>query len=81
MRRRDERYREAGDRKPEPQSRSVHASLVERLEQLSGLAQGQPPALIRDVDQLKGLFDLFAATLQRLCEIGSAYEQDPGISV
>src|SRR5438552_2452420 len=32
---------------------------------------------IRDIDRLKGLFDLFATTLHRLCVIGSAYETDP----
>jgi len=37
--------------------------------------------VVKDVDRLKGLFDLFAATLQRLCEIGSAYEQHPGVTI
>ena len=34
---------------------------------------------IRDVERLKGLFEIFAETLSQLCRIGSAYEQDPGI--
>jgi hypothetical protein len=37
--------------------------------------------VVRDVDRLKGLFDLFSATLQRLCEVGSAYEQHPGVTI
>jgi hypothetical protein len=41
----------------------------------------QSVGIIRDIDRLKGLFDLFAASLHRLCEIGSAYEQHPGISL
>lgn len=36
---------------------------------------------IRDVERLKGLFDLFAAVLDRLCRIGSAYKEDPGVAL
>lgn len=35
--------------------------------------------VIKDIDRLKRLFDLFAETLHTLCHIGSAYENDPGI--
>jgi hypothetical protein len=35
--------------------------------------------VIKDIDHLKRLFDLFAETLNTLCHIGSAYEDDPGI--
>lgn len=35
--------------------------------------------VIRDVDQLRDLFDLFAETLEHLCAIGSAYEGDPQV--
>lgn len=35
--------------------------------------------VIKDLDQLKALFELYAATLDELCRIGSAYEQDPGV--
>jgi hypothetical protein len=35
--------------------------------------------VIKDVDRLKQLFDLFAETLDELCRIGSAYEKDPGV--
>jgi hypothetical protein len=35
--------------------------------------------VITDVARLKSLFDLFAAVLEELCKIGSAYEQDPGV--
>ena len=34
---------------------------------------------IKDVDQLKCLFELFSATLMRLVEIDSAFETDPMI--
>ncbi len=37
--------------------------------------------VIKDVDRLKALFDLFAAVLDQLCRIGSAYEQEPGIDL
>ena len=37
------------------------------------------PGVIRDLDRLRGLYDLFAETLNTLCHVGSAYEQDPGV--
>jgi hypothetical protein len=37
--------------------------------------------VIKDVEQLKGLFDLFAETLHQLCKIGSAYKEDPGVTL
>lgn len=33
--------------------------------------------ILRDLDQLHDLFDLFAYTLDHLCAIGTAYEDDP----
>ena len=36
---------------------------------------------IKDLDRLNALFDLFAETLNTLCHIGSAYEEDPGITL
>ena len=36
---------------------------------------------IRDVDQLRDLFDLFAVTLDHLCHIGSAYEDYPQVQL
>ncbi len=39
----------------------------------------QVPVVIKDVERLKALFDLFAETLRALCHIGSAYEDDPGL--
>jgi hypothetical protein len=39
------------------------------------------PGLIRNIDQLKGLYELFAATLDQLCAIGSAYERDPRVAL
>jgi hypothetical protein len=37
----------------------------------------QVHGVIKDVDRLKQLYELFAATLHHLCHIGSAYERDP----
>jgi hypothetical protein len=39
------------------------------------------PGVIKDVDRLKALFDLFAVVLEQLCKIGSAYKQEPGITL
>ena len=39
----------------------------------------QVVGVIKDVDRLKALFDLFAAVLDRLCRIGSAYEMSVGV--
>ena len=38
----------------------------------------QIPRILKDLDQLHDLYDLFAFTLDHLCHIGSAYEDDPG---
>jgi hypothetical protein len=35
--------------------------------------------IIKDLVRLQQLFELFAATLHRLCHIGSAYEDDPQV--
>jgi hypothetical protein len=37
--------------------------------------------IIKDVDRLKHLYELFAETLDELCRIGSAYESDPGVKI
>jgi hypothetical protein len=37
------------------------------------------PGVMKDIDQLKGLFDLFGETLHTLCGIGSARQDDPGV--
>lgn len=37
--------------------------------------------VIKDIEQLKSLFTLFAVTLNYLCHIGSAYEDDPQIQL
>src|SRR6185503_14199433 len=39
------------------------------------------PGIIKDVDQLKHLYELFAVTLDQLCEIGSAYETNPRVEL
>ena len=36
--------------------------------------------VIKDLDRLKALFDLFAAVLDRLCRMGSAYKQEAALS-
>ncbi len=37
--------------------------------------------VIKDIELLERLFDLFAHTLNRLCQIGSAYEDDPCVKL
>lgn len=37
--------------------------------------------VIRDIDRLKDLFELFSEALNRLCIIGSAYQADPGVDL
>jgi hypothetical protein len=41
----------------------------------------QVVGVIKDVERLKSLFDLFAAVLDQLCKIGSAYKQEPGVEL
>ena len=37
--------------------------------------------VIKDLERLKQLYELFAETLEQLCRIGAAYEQDPKVAV
>jgi hypothetical protein len=37
--------------------------------------------IIKDKERLRNLFDLFALVLDELCRFGSAYEQDPQVTV
>jgi len=37
--------------------------------------------VIKDLERLKALFDLFAAVLDELCRIRSSYKQEPGITL
>ncbi|MDG3006480.1 DUF3137 domain-containing protein [Paludisphaera mucosa] len=41
----------------------------------------QVVGVLKEVDRLKDLFDLFAAVLDRLCRIGAAQERDPGVAL
>ena len=41
----------------------------------------QVTGVIKDVDRLKQLFDLFAETLDELCRTGAAYEKNPGVTL
>jgi hypothetical protein len=37
--------------------------------------------VIKDIERLKSLYELFAETLDHLCQIGSAYETTPGVEL
>jgi hypothetical protein len=37
--------------------------------------------VVKDVERLKLLFDLFAETLQLLCDVGAAYDHDPRVTL
>ena len=37
--------------------------------------------VIKDIERLKNLYELFAETLDELCRIGSAYEGSPGVKL
>lgn len=39
------------------------------------------PGVIKDVEQLEGLFEVFAEVLNRLCIIGAAYQSAPGVEL
>jgi hypothetical protein len=41
----------------------------------------QVVGVIKEVDRLKALFDLFVAVLDQLCRIGSAYKQEAGVEL
>jgi hypothetical protein len=41
----------------------------------------QVTGVIKDVDRLKLLYDLFSETLDELCRMGSAYENNPGVNI
>lgn len=41
----------------------------------------QVDGIIKDVERLKTLYELFAVTLNQLCHIGSAYEDDPQVEL
>jgi hypothetical protein len=41
----------------------------------------QVVGVITDVERLKSLFELFTAVLEQLCKIGSAYKQEPGVTL
>jgi hypothetical protein len=41
----------------------------------------QVTGVIKDVDRLKQLFDLFSETLDELCRMGAAYEKNPGVAL
>jgi hypothetical protein len=49
----------------------------ENVDELHFLVLG----IMKDVGQLKTLFELFTVLLEELCRIGSAYEEDPGVAL
>ena len=49
----------------------------EEVDELAFVVTG----VIKDAGRLKQLYELFAATLDELCRMGSAYETDPGVKV
>jgi len=53
------------------------AEFPEGVDELHFLA----PGIITDLERLRQLYDLFAAVLDRLCAIGSAYERDPRVTL
>ena len=53
------------------------ARFPEGVDELRFLTGG----IIKDVARLKRLYDLFAEVLDHLCRIGSAYENDPGVTL
>src|SRR5271157_3043631 len=55
----------------------VGPKLPENVDELHFLANG----VIKDIERLKALFELFATVLDQLCRIGSAYKQEPGITL
>jgi hypothetical protein len=53
------------------------AHFPQGVDELCFTAQG----VMRDMERLRGLFELFSAILHQLCHIGSAYENDPGVEL
>jgi len=53
------------------------ASFPEGVDELGFQVVG----VIKDVERLKALYELFAETLNQLCHIGSAYENDPNLAL
>ena len=51
------------------------ASFPEGVDELYFSAHG----VIKDLDRLKSLYELFAEVLDQLCQMGSAYENDPSV--
>lgn len=41
----------------------------------------QVTGVIKDLERLRSLFDLFSETLQQLCRMGSAYEDEPRVTL
>ncbi len=39
------------------------------------------PVVLKDINQLKGLFEIFSEVLNQLCILGSAYDSHPGVEL
>lgn len=53
------------------------ATFPEGVDELAFMVVG----VIKDIERLKQLYELFGETLDELCRMGSAYETDPGVKV
>lgn len=53
------------------------ATFPEGVDELGFVVVG----VIKDVERLKHLYELFGETLDELCRMGSAYDSDPGIKL
>ncbi len=59
------------------EGRLFRKQFPEGVDQIQFLQLG----VVKDLDQLKSMYQLFAKTLHRLCAIGSAYEDDPKVKI
>jgi len=39
------------------------------------------PGIIKNIERLKDLFEVFSEVLNRLCVIGAAYQSHPGVDL
>ena len=55
-------------------------SFINDLEHNVDVVEFKTVGVLKDIEQLSKMFDLFAEVLDHLCTIGSAYEDDPTIT-
>ena len=61
--------------------RTTRAGVDRRFRSTSIELQFMVGGVIKDIDRLKELYELFAETLDEFCRIGSAYEGSPGVKL